>query len=728
MNTDLSGDKALVDTAGDRLGFAATANAIAATLVRQHVVDGLVIGIEGRWGSGKSSLVNMTVNALRSVEIDSAPEIIEFKPWLIGDRNGLLLALFTELAIAVDTIEEGAGDAVGRRRRELGDAGKKIVGFAAQLGGLGTLAKVAGTVFPGVSLAGDAIEALAKAAKGWDGQRSLASEKAELRERLTLLPRRIVVTIDDVDRLEPSEVVEILRLVRSVADFPNVIYMLCYDPRIVAQSIQAAAQVEDGRAYIEKIVQIAVSVPRPEAFDLRRWFGEEIDALPHGSNEAGAWRSQLSAVIDIEGGRYLSTPRHVVRCLDSIRFFWGALQDQVDLGDLVWLNLVKVGNPKLYEWIERYLPETAARASGVAIIGAEERRASRKELDKALLAEDAKFKRARHRLSEFLPGIDEGMNYGNEKEPGVHADLPKEEVARAARFRRLASPDHYRLYFAIQQPRNSPRKEDFEELLAALDDSIAVTSELLANWNGERLSSGATKAEAMLSRIVDADKETFVSQRAQVLLCAMADRLDEMGGVRQEGIGDPQSWVEGRRVLRWLLPILDHRREETLLQMFRGRALDWLTTILRSETFAHGRVGGARSGEKLLQTDELDRVSVIMVDRYRNLRLAEWTALRRPLSALFAWYQAGDQAGPKHLVASEAVTDEGLVSVLELMGGRVSSSSHGEYIALKEETLRYFMNYAEARSRIEKLARDASDFALRSRALTLMQQFKDADA
>jgi len=321
MTTDLSGDKALVDTAGDRLGFAATANAIAATLVRQQVVDGLVIGIEGRWGSGKSSLVNMTVTALRSVESDTAPEIIEFKPWLIGDRNGLLLALFTELAIAVDAIEEGAGDPVGRRRRELGEAGKKIVGFAAQLGGLGTLAKVAGTVFPGVSLAGDAIEALAKAAKGWDGQRSLASEKAELRERLNLLPRRIVVTIDDVDRLEPSEVVEILRLVRSVADFPNVIYVLCYDPGIVAQSIQAAAQVADGRAYIEKIVQIAVSVPKPEAFDLRRWFGEEIAALPQGSNEVGAWRSQLSAVVDIEGGRYLSTPRHVVRCLALLWHF-----------------------------------------------------------------------------------------------------------------------------------------------------------------------------------------------------------------------------------------------------------------------------------------------------------------------------------------------------------------------------------------------------------------------
>lgn len=723
----LSGDKALKDAAGDRLGFKATAEAIATALLKQPVVDGLVVGIEGRWGSGKSSLVNMTVAALHSAGSDTAPEIVEFKPWLIGDRNGLLLALFTEIAIAVDAIEEGAGDAGGRRRRELGDAGKKVVGFAAQLSGLGTLAKLAGAIVPGAGLAGEAIEAIGKAAKGWDGQRSITDEKAQLRERLTSLSRCIVVTIDDVDRLEPSEVVEILRLVRSVADFPNLIYVLCYDPDIVAHSIQVAAQVSDGRAYIEKIVQMAVSVPPPEAFDLRRWFGEGIDALPYASDEVGAWRSRLNAVIDIEGGRYLSTPRHVVRCLDGIRFFWGALQDQVDPSDLVWLNLVKVGNAKLYDWIEHYLPETAAQASGFAMVSEEARRASRKRLDDALLAEGNEFEHIHHRLSEFLPGINEGNNYGKEDEAGVYADVSKEEISSAARLRRLASPDHYRLYFAIQQPYNSPKQTDFEELFTAMDDSVDKTSDLLSRWSRERLSSGATKAETMLSRIVDGDGQTVGPGRAQTLLCAMADRLDELASVREEGLGDPQSWVEGRRVLKWLLPKLDDRREATLLRMFQGRALDWLTTILRSETFAHGRVEERSNGDKLLETGELDRVSAIMVDRYQGLSLDKWKTLRRPLSALFAWSQAGDPRGPTELVALEAVTDEGLLSVLELLGGHVNSSTRGEYVALKESTLRYFINYTDARTRTERLAREGTDGALRSRAATLAQQFRHAD-
>lgn len=725
MSVNLSGDKALPSAEGDRLGFAATAEALAATLLRQPVVDGLVVGIEGRWGSGKSSLVNMVLTQLRRSE--NKPAIVEFKPWLVGNRDGLLLALFLELASAVVALEEAAGNPVERRRRDAKALGEQIRRFAARLGGIGKAAKSWASILPLAGALGPLLEGFSDIAKSLESAPSLSEEKKKLRKRLAELPHPIVVTIDDVDRLEPTEVVEILRLVRSVADFPNVIYVLCYDPSIVAHSIQAAAKVDSGRAYIEKIVQIVVSVPRPEAFDLRRWFGEGIDALPHASDEKGGWRSRLNTIIDIEGGRYLSTPRHVVRCLDSIRFYWGSLQNQVDLGDLVWLNLVKVGNAELYSWIEEYLPEAAAKMSGLAIIDEIGKRASRRGLDAALLTESAEFGNARYRLSEFLPGIDEGMSYGQQNEPGVHADIPKEEMARSARFSRLASPDHYRLYFAIQQPRNSPRRTDFEALFAALDASFADASELLAKWSGERLSTGATKAEAMLSRIVEADAEAFGSARAEALLCAMADRLDEMVGTRDEGLSEPQAWIEGRRVLRWLLPKLGDRREETLVAMFRGRALDWLTTILRSETFAHGRVDERRSSDPLLNPDELDRLSAIMIDRYRNLSLNDWKRLRRPLSALFAWYQAGDPEGPKSMVALEVATDEGLLSVLEIMGGRVSSSSRGEYVALKESTLRYFMDYSGARSRTESLAREASDPALRARAAVLVGEFKNAD-
>jgi hypothetical protein len=90
------------------------------------------------------------------------------------------------------------------------------------------------------------------------------------------LGHRFVITIDDVDRLEPAEVIEILRLVRSVVDLPNVIYLLCYDSGTLAHSIETAVGVKSGHSYLEKIVQLTVMVPRPEPFQLRQWFSDEL--------------------------------------------------------------------------------------------------------------------------------------------------------------------------------------------------------------------------------------------------------------------------------------------------------------------------------------------------------------------------------------------------------------------------------------------------------------------
>lgn len=725
MTIELSGDKALEGVADDRLGFAAIAAAIAASLVKQSKVDGLVVGVEGRWGSGKSSLVNMMIDELRALELNTRPEIIEFKPWLIGDRDSLLLALFSELAAAVDSIEEAAGSAAGRQRRELGKVGEQVRQFAARLGGVGKAAKLAGPFVPVASLAGQMIESAADFAKALENKPSLAIEKGQLRERLRSLPRRIVVTIDDVDRLEPAEVLELLRLVRSVADFPNVVYVLCYDPGIVAHSIEVAAGISNGRAYIEKIVQVTASVPQPEAFDLRRWFSAEIENLPMASDEAGEWQFRLSSVVDVEGGRYLSTPRHVVRCLDSIRFFWSALQGRVDLADLVWLHLVKIGNPQLYDWIEGYLAEASAQASGMAVISDEAKQASRKKLDFALAVEGETFESWRDRLSGFLPGIQNGFKFDDSEGPDVYVSISKEEIARSASANALASPDHYRLYFAVQQPRHSPQKGDFDELTAALDSSVAEACKLLSRWASENLSTGATKAEVMLDRIAGGNGE-ILGERVEVLLVALADRLDILAVIRDQGFSDPQIWTEGHRILKRFLPMLGERRSRVVSRLFEGRAIDWLTNLLRSELFAHGRVDDARRGEPLLDAGELDQVCSLMLARYRKLDIGALKKFRRPLSALFAWYQAGDIEGPRQLISGIAETDDGLIDVLRLLNGRVRSSE-GEFITLKESTLRYFLDYRAARARVEKLAHSAPDPALRSHARDLAQNFKMGD-
>ena len=96
----MDGDKPITRREGDRLGFASVAEHLASSIVGLPAAEGFVFGIEGRWGSGKSTLINLTMEALKT-HGGAAPEVITFSPWLVGDRDELLRSLFSELASLV---------------------------------------------------------------------------------------------------------------------------------------------------------------------------------------------------------------------------------------------------------------------------------------------------------------------------------------------------------------------------------------------------------------------------------------------------------------------------------------------------------------------------------------------------------------------------------------------------------------------------------------------------
>src|ERR1700733_7561335 len=100
----MDADRPLASREKDRLGFAPIAERLAKAIAEQRSPSGFVFGIEGRWGSGKTTLINFTIEALRKLG-SKAPEIVTFSPWLVGDREELLASLFDELASAAIKID-----------------------------------------------------------------------------------------------------------------------------------------------------------------------------------------------------------------------------------------------------------------------------------------------------------------------------------------------------------------------------------------------------------------------------------------------------------------------------------------------------------------------------------------------------------------------------------------------------------------------------------------------
>jgi hypothetical protein len=704
------------------------ATRLAEALSTGTAADGLVIGVVGQWGSGKTSLLNLTRGAIAAKDEDDQPQVIEFKPWLVGDRDILLQSLFVELATGLDQIERKAGDSTNFTLSKAKTAGGAVRDFASNLGGIGSAAKAVGVVVPWAGVVGAFVSGAAKAAGGTKTP-SLAGLKRKVSKRLRRLPRPLIVVVDDLDRLEPNEIVEVLRLVRSVADFPNVIYVLGYDQEIVAHAVQSAARVDDGHAYMEKIVQITVPVPIPEAFELRRWFTSELQdlALTYTPEE----ERRIAEIIDLDGGEYLTTPRSVIRTLDSIRFTQAAVRDTVDLTDLVWLQLIKVGNPALYSWVEGYITEISARSIGRVNVSGEGINRSRQRLDRALQRQNQTFPEACGRLAPFLPGIVH-WQASDSDQLGIFENVSIQDVDRAVAARRLASPDHYRRFFTFEAPTNAPVVGDYESLQEACDHSAEATAHLLRSWQELLLTSGVSKTEVMLDRLANDADAHLNEARSRHLLMALADVLDDLGRPRVNDFGGPDVWRRAERLLPRLLGIVGDNRSDVLATMFEhGDAVSWLTSVLRHETYGHGRVGDRPTHDHLLTEAELDTVSAIMVARYRGMSFEQITGLPQPLSALFAWQQAGDPDGPRDLIELEAQTDEGLVYVLENLSGLVRSSTNqgvGEFVTLSRSNLRGMLDYDEARARIEALAAASdTDEGLRTRAEGVMGSFRQGD-
>src|SRR5271165_4868712 len=144
QNYSVKGDRALSSGDEDKLGFREVAKRIATSLVDRASEDGLVIGVEGTWGSGKSSLLFLISDELGRLPKDRQPTVIDFRPWLIGNRDALITSLFGELSRQLDQVALNAGDATRISVAKAKEAGEALRRFMSALGKTGSAIEVAG--------------------------------------------------------------------------------------------------------------------------------------------------------------------------------------------------------------------------------------------------------------------------------------------------------------------------------------------------------------------------------------------------------------------------------------------------------------------------------------------------------------------------------------------------------------------------------------------------------
>ena len=156
-----------------------------------------------------------------------------------------------------------------------------------------------------------------------------------------------MVIADDIDRLSTGEIRDIFKLVRLTASFPNVIYLVAFDRKRVEDAL--TEQGIEGRNYLEKIVQVSFDIPVLPRGVLSSQLGRALsDALEDFSGtvrfDENLWTDILVEIVL----PLIRNMRDVRRYCASARGTVRALQDDVELVDVLALEAVRVFLPNVY--------------------------------------------------------------------------------------------------------------------------------------------------------------------------------------------------------------------------------------------------------------------------------------------------------------------------------------------------------------------------------------------
>jgi hypothetical protein len=147
----------------------------------------------------------------------------------------------------------------------------------------------------------------------------------------------IVVLIDELDRIEDEEIRIVAQLVRSVADFPGISYVLAYDAERVMRALGGSEKLEHGRAYLEKIVQLQIPLPVLMDDEIHRLIEADLDPLcdegliPGGRTSIERYTNLRALLVP----RLIATPRDAKRLTGTFSILLRMLA-----GEVYWIDLL----------------------------------------------------------------------------------------------------------------------------------------------------------------------------------------------------------------------------------------------------------------------------------------------------------------------------------------------------------------------------------------------------
>lgn len=219
----------------------------------------MTISIQGDWGSGKTSMMNMIKE-----KISDTVYPIWFNTWQFSQFDMGNSLIFSMMEVMLDKLD-CEPKIINKVMDSIAGFTRKVVKVATDTAVGGAVADMAEellTTEKPTNYAREILELKNKFQKAVDDKTSNESKE------------RVVVFVDDLDRLQPEKAVELLEVLKLFLECTNCVFVIAVDYDVVTRGIRQKYGIdvseEKGKSFFDKIIQLPFKVPVAQ-YDIKNY-------------------------------------------------------------------------------------------------------------------------------------------------------------------------------------------------------------------------------------------------------------------------------------------------------------------------------------------------------------------------------------------------------------------------------------------------------------------------
>lgn len=435
------------------------------------------------------------------------------------------------------------------------------------------------------------------------------------------------------------------QLIKSIADFPNVVYVLAFEQEIVVNALREEANFRDGKRYLQKIVQLPLHIPKQKAGSLESLLLDQLAETP-GDHvvDTDRWQTLLgTGVLPL-----LDTPREVIRLANTVDVMAASVGDEVNFTDLVGLEALRIFHEEVYAEIKS-LPERFVGHRKPSVRRTEDL----DDYDDILGDLESDREPVENILKTLFPMVEDNL---------MNQHSAFEEWDQMRINKRICHKDRIPVYFRLNIPDGEISSTEMGAILSKLDEEAFLEAKIEEMLEEEGVA-GSSKAHTFIRRLSDRTTEIQGPEHQAVVnaIFTMGDELISAAVVNQN--------QEIRRILYLIQDIAERLDREDRLELL-SKGIQYGDSPYLASYFVdfllrqHGEkdADAVAADKRLLEREEIDELKALVVESLHEAAesgsLIEAPRLKKPLER---WRDWDDEENPQEWV------DQGLNEEFDLI-------------------------------------------------------------